>query len=207
MILQTVRGNVHSAFSAVPGSWRHERFFWLDSTNLVKFLEIHWQFDESLLCWKYATSNYSSFFLFLALEQSEIAGQSHTAVVLLTKYYTSTVIISALETQRVCRTVCSPVQSFEAALISLGDSLSTETERLSKAPRKLGLSKPITYHGRILPHSKKYKYIFPKMVQTDERILGSSPVELSDCLAAASCRYVDAHAKLFIRHGILDNRK
>lgn len=131
----------------------------------------------------------AAIFSFLALERSEIAGQAHTAVVLLTKHCMSTVIISALETQRVCRAVCSSVQSSEAALISLGDSRSTETQRLSKAPWKLGLSKPITFHVRILPHRRNINTFFFKRSRA---MKGFMVLHQWSCLTvtAASCKYV-----------------
>lgn len=100
---------------AVAGGWRHERFLRPSSPTWWNF-GIHWQFDESLLCWKYAANRSS----FLAPKQSKIAAQPHAPVVLLLNQtsHTSSAITPASETRRERR--ARPSKSSERALISLG---------------------------------------------------------------------------------------
>lgn len=127
MVSHAVGGRAHTAFAALPGSWRHERFHCLPTWWNFG---IHWQFDESLPCWKCALI-YSSVW---ALKQSKIAEEPHTAVVLLlTRHWRSTVLSWQTQLLRGSADLC-------------GDStLLCVKGPFSKASWKLDLSKVITY--------------------------------------------------------------
>lgn len=134
-ILQAVRGDVHSVFAAMAGSWRHERFHQLCQPNLVKFwntLTLWW--IPTLLDIYYQQQ---LFFLFFFLPWSKVKLNSHThtfVVLLLTKHDVSTLIMPASETHRVCWAVCLSVQTSEAALISLGILAQQRQRSFQKPP-------------------------------------------------------------------------
>lgn len=136
--------------------------------NLVRFFE----FTDSLINPHSAGDTLPTTAAFLAPEQSKIAVQHRTAVVLRSNQtlyehgYHSCCRYPASVSSSL--PVC-PILGGSAALS--GDSHTTETGEPSEASWKLDLSKPITHRARLLLKKKKKKI--------DERIQGPSTVYLS----------------------------
>lgn len=148
---------------------------WKISLAAFAILVRFFKFTDSLINPHSAGDTQPTTAAFLAPEQSKIAVQHRTAVVLRSNqtlyehgYHSCRRYpASASSSLPVC-----PILGGSAALS--GDSHTTETGEPSEASWKLDLSKPITHRARLLPKKRK---------KLDERIQGPSTVYLSRCSA------------------------